>query len=90
MNNSDCHNEKIKRLNFRNIVKVPNIGKPCIDYKTKIEQLVRNYVEDFKVIFSTVLIHLSGLHLSGRSLIRTVSVEKKFKIILILNTNIFV
>ena len=53
MNNSDCHNEKIKRLNFRNIVKVPNIGKPCIDYKTKIEQLVRNYVEDFKVIFST-------------------------------------
>ena len=53
MNTSDCHNEKLKTSDFRNIIKVLYIGKPSIDYKNKLEKLMRNYVEDFKVIFIT-------------------------------------
>ena len=36
MNNSDCHNEKLKCSDFRNIIKVPYIGKPIIDNKKKV------------------------------------------------------
>ena len=53
MINSGCHNEKLKSSDFRNIIKVHYIGKPSIDYKKKLAKLVRNYVENFKVISST-------------------------------------
>ena len=54
MNNSNCHNEKLKTSDFRNIIKVLYIGKSSIDYKKKLEKLIRNYFEDFSVIFSTI------------------------------------
>ena len=53
MNNSNCHNEKLKTSDFRNIIKVHYIGKPSIDYKKKLEKLMRNYVEDFKFVCSS-------------------------------------
>ena len=52
-NNNNCHNEKLKSSEFRNIIRVPYIGKPSMDYKKKLEKLMRSYVEDFKVIFTT-------------------------------------
>ena len=51
--NNNRHNEKLKSSEFRNIIRVPYIGKPSIDYKKQLEKLMRNYVEDFKVIFTT-------------------------------------
>ena len=52
MNNSDCHNEKLKRSDFINTIKVAYIGKQNMKYKTKLEKLITKYVEKFKVIFS--------------------------------------
>ena len=50
MNNNDYHNEKLNRSDFRNIMKVPYIGKPSMEYKKKLEKLITKYVE---VIFTT-------------------------------------
>ena len=49
----EMNNVKLKSSDFRNIIKVPYIGIPGIDCKNKLEKLIRNYVEDFKVIFIT-------------------------------------
>ena len=38
---------------FKNILKVPYIGKASNEYKKKLEELLTNYIKDFKVIFTT-------------------------------------
>ena len=43
----------IKSSDFKNIVKVPYIGKLSNEYEKKLEKLLNNYIEDFKVIFTT-------------------------------------
>ena len=40
----------------KKILKVPYIGKPCTEYKKKIEKLLNSYIENFKVIFITLKI----------------------------------
>ena len=52
-NSKECTNEKLVSSNFKNILKVLYIGKPSIEYKKKLEKLLNNYIEDFKVIFTT-------------------------------------
>ena len=52
-NNKEFTDEKLNSSNFKNILKVPYIGKPSSEYKKKLEKLLNNYIEDFKVIFTT-------------------------------------
>ena len=60
----------------------------CVNLIVKIKYfIIQSYkiVENISLFFylgNTVLIHLSGLHLSGRSLIQTVSFKKKIQKIL--------
>ena len=51
--NKDCTKKKLSSLEFKNIVKVPFIGKASNEYKKKLEKLLNNYIENFKVIFTT-------------------------------------
>ena len=51
--NKDHTNKKLSNSDFKNIIKVPYIGKPSNEYKKKLEKLLNNYIEDFKVIFTT-------------------------------------
>ena len=51
--NKDCTKQKLSNSDFKNVVKVPYIGKPSIEYKKKLEKLLNNYIEEFKVIFTT-------------------------------------
>ena len=50
-NSKECTNEKLNSSNFKNILKVPYIGKPSIEYKKKLEKLLNIYIENFTVIF---------------------------------------
>ena len=52
-NNKEWTNEKPNSSNFKNILKVTYIGKPSSEYKKKLERLLNNYIEDFKVTFTT-------------------------------------
>ena len=51
--NKDCTKQKLSSSDFKNIVKVPYLGKPSNEYKKKLEKLLNNYIDDFKVIFIT-------------------------------------
>ena len=51
--NKDCTKKKLSSSDFKNIVKIPYIGKASNEYKKKLEKLLINYIEDFKVIFTT-------------------------------------
>ena len=51
--NKDCTKKKLSSSDFINIIKVPYIGKASSDYRKKLEKLLIDYIEDFKVIFTT-------------------------------------
>ena len=43
--NKDCTKKKLTSSDFKNIVKIPYIGKASNEYKKKLEKLLINYIE---------------------------------------------
>ena len=49
-NINECNN---KQFNFKSTLQAPYIGRPSMEYKKKMEKLLIEQIEDFKIGFTT-------------------------------------